>query len=293
MDQRAHTTRPLRSVLIAVELGPNRERVIDRAALLSLAPNASVTLLHVAAKLRLPTTRRRLESEARAALRVLAARLAGSISPTISISSIVAFGFAGAQIVECARAVNADLVVMGCGGRRAARDMVVGSITSRVIRHVKRPVLVVHPSVGTYRRPALALDFDDRAAPAVRFLLRLLGPLPPPVALIHAHEAPIEALVYPTPSPEALARYRDQQRALLSRRLARLLPGEELRCTRHVLHGAPRTIIAGALARLDCDLLVIGTHARSGLARACLGSVALDVMADAPCDVLVIPPGVS
>lgn len=43
-------------------------------------------------------------------------------------------------------------------------------------------------------------------------------------------------------------------------------------------------------SELDADLLVVGTHGRSGLTRWVLGSVAEGVVRQAPCAVLVIPP---
>ena len=38
------------------------------------------------------------------------------------------------------------------------------------------------------------------------------------------------------------------------------------------------------------DLLVLGTHGRSGFERFLLGSVASDMAGQAPCHVLIIPP---
>jgi universal stress protein A len=67
------------------------------------------------------------------------------------------------------------------------------------------------------------------------------------------------------------------------------------RVTSRVLRGAPWDQIVGA-AREDpaIDLIVMGTHGRSGLARVLLGSVAEQVIRHAPCSVLAarVPGGV-
>lgn len=282
-EQLQPTIQPLDSVLLALDLGPSTDRVIDRVSLLPLAPGAGMTLLHVVPKLRAPETRRRMERDARAALHSFAGRLARRIPRAISISTIVARGTAAPEIVEHARAVRADVVVMGG----------VRSTTSRVIRRAKRPVLVVRLAAWEYRKPLLALDFDDTSVPMLRFLPRVLGAPRPPVALLHAYETPFHTYRYPSPSREAAVQHRVHCREQAAYRIANLIGAtwpDEIRWQRHVLYGAPRSVIASTAANLDCDLLVVGVHGRSGIIYACLGSVALDVLREVRCDVLVVPP---
>ena len=52
--------------------------------------------------------------------------------------------------------------------------------------------------------------------------------------------------------------------------------------------GVPYKEIVGAAARERADLIVIGTHGRSGLDRALLGSVADRVIRLAPCPVVTV-----
>ena len=52
--------------------------------------------------------------------------------------------------------------------------------------------------------------------------------------------------------------------------------------------GAVREVIGRQVSRLNPDLLVIGTHGRTGVAHAFLGSVAEDLLKNPPCDVLVV-----
>lgn len=55
-----------------------------------------------------------------------------------------------------------------------------------------------------------------------------------------------------------------------------------------VLHGAPDQQIIRAAHSKKADLIVIGTHGRTGLARLFLGSVASRVVAGARCPVLTV-----
>jgi nucleotide-binding universal stress UspA family protein len=76
-------------------------------------------------------------------------------------------------------------------------------------------------------------------------------------------------------------------------RLARL--GQGPGATIPVLVRAPAGDPAHEIARYarehGVDLIVIGTHGRTGVSRALLGSVAERVIRTAPCPVLAVPPG--
>ena len=55
-----------------------------------------------------------------------------------------------------------------------------------------------------------------------------------------------------------------------------------------LMAGRPHERIAQAARRKRADLVVIGTHGRTGLARFVLGSVASRVLAIAPCPLLTV-----
>ncbi|HEY8505975.1 MAG TPA: universal stress protein [Gemmataceae bacterium] len=52
--------------------------------------------------------------------------------------------------------------------------------------------------------------------------------------------------------------------------------------------GDPAAVILRVAAERGCDLIVMGTHGRTGLWRVLLGSVAERVLRDAPCPVLTV-----
>jgi nucleotide-binding universal stress UspA family protein len=55
-----------------------------------------------------------------------------------------------------------------------------------------------------------------------------------------------------------------------------------------LLEGAAATVIAETAEETGADLIVMGTHGRSGLTRLVMGSVAEEVLRRAPCPVLTI-----
>ncbi|HEX4994617.1 MAG TPA: universal stress protein, partial [Methylomirabilota bacterium] len=61
-----------------------------------------------------------------------------------------------------------------------------------------------------------------------------------------------------------------------------------VRATGLLLEGVPHERVARAARARKADLLVIGTHGRTGLAKFFLGSVATRLVASAPCPVLTV-----
>jgi nucleotide-binding universal stress UspA family protein len=55
----------------------------------------------------------------------------------------------------------------------------------------------------------------------------------------------------------------------------------------HLIEGTPRTVVLDVAAVLEADLILVGTHGRTGLNRLLLGSVAEGIVRSAHCPVLV------
>lgn len=294
------TAHGFHSLLIPVDLSPATERILGRAALLPLAQNAQLTLLHVVPRLLPRETRLRAERDAEKALQLAARNVARRLPKGVQVSARVTGGVAAAEIARHARAGKAELIVMGRGGGRALRDIFLGSTAERVIRRGQLPVLVVRlPAREAYQRPMLALDRFPEAVGALAMTLRVLASPRPPLGLIHAYEAPYDSIIYPSLSSEQGQEYREQYRRKALHDMARLLAfgladvtpshGDWPSWKAYVRYGSPRLVIPSTVAKAAADLLVLGTHGHTGVAHALLGTVAGDVLREVPCDVLVVP----
>jgi nucleotide-binding universal stress UspA family protein len=85
------------------------------------------------------------------------------------------------------------------------------------------------------------------------------------------------------------ARRAGQERAALRAAVAGL--PDELGADPWVISGAPAAGVLTVAEEIGADLIVTGTRARGGLARALLGSVSAEIAGGAGCDVLVVNPG--
>ncbi len=296
--RRGDRTRPgLRAVLVPCDLTPSSDRVLARVALLPLAFEARLTLLHVVPSNMPVPAQRRAMRDARKALAEEARHLASTLPDDVQVVPVVSVGATAAEIASRSVETNAEIIVMGRRGGRSLRDSFLGSTAERVIRRSQKPVLVVRLRAHSpYRRPALAIDLDAAAGAALEQLLRVIPPPRPRVTVIHASEPPSRWLVYESLSDEDVRAYRDYYRDEALQRIRQLLldvPEEDAPAWKiHVRVGTPRYVIKKAMESVDADLLVLGTHGHSGVAYVFLGTVAGDVLREAGCDVLVVPPAI-
>lgn len=291
----------LGSVLIPVDLFASSERVVERAALLPFSDNARVTLLHVVPQPLPREVRQRAVGDAHEALDTIGGRLVRALPKKARFKTAVKTGTPAVEIASHARSMGAELIVMGRVGSRPIRELFIGSTAERVIRQALLPVLAVRlPVRGRYQQPLFALEDDETALDVLSLGLRLLPAPRASLSLVHAYDPPVQGLVYPSLSPEQAKGYRQHYRQQAIHRIAMLLSTarlsgkvpelDEVRWKLDVRYGAPRAVIPKAVASKRADLLVLGTHGRSGVAHAFLGTVAGDVLREVTCDVLVVPP---
>jgi nucleotide-binding universal stress UspA family protein len=200
-------------------------------------------------------------------------------------------------ILAAAARHHADFLILPTHGRSGAARALLGSVAEDVLRHAHLPTLLLTDGVVAAPLPAAgsavlapANDGADAAAlrPAADFARRLGLPLIL-LAVLPAREAPAYgggAPVAPMPTPAA-QRVHDRLQTL--RPLAAAL-GSNLRVDAEAQVGDD--VAAAILARAsspDIGFVVLGTHARTGLARAFRGSVAEAVARRCPTPVLVVP----
>lgn len=81
-------------------------------------------------------------------------------------------------------------------------------------------------------------------------------------------------------------RAEDEARGILAEARRRLPPG--VKAEERVGHGQPASVLVDEAQTGGHDLLIVGSHGRSGIRRFLLGSVASQVVAHAACPVLVV-----
>lgn len=294
-------TGAIRTLLACTDFSPLAGRAVRRAARLAKAHEAKLVLVHawdaptivpawgdpgggawVSDEVVNEGVRARLERDG-AAL---------SAEYGIQVQATPLTGSVHRLIVEHADAVGADLLVVGAHGETGLLHRLLGSTTQKILRRSHRPVLVVRTAADAdYSRLLAATDFSDSARDAARIAAALC-----PAAtlwLLHAHEPELEKrLAYARIDPELGERYfglalAEAERALAT--FAGMLERDGIACTPMLRQGHPSLLLPSVIDELDIDLVVLGAQGKSRLEAGLLGSVSQHAVAQAPCDVLVVP----
>ena len=132
------------------------------------------------------------------------------------------------------------------------------------------------------------IDDSDGARKAARVADDLAQRLGARLVLVHGTpEAPSVIYGVPFDSDAFQREARDDAERLLEE-VARTCGTEEV--SRRAEPGTPAEALARILADEGADFLVVGTRGRGAMRSVLLGSVAQEVLAVAPCPVVVVPP---
>jgi nucleotide-binding universal stress UspA family protein len=195
-------------------------------------------------------------------------------------------GSAGRCLVEAAE--DLDILVVGCRGRSAAAEMLLGSVGSYCVKHSKVPVAIV-PESGHIRGPlsrlTVGVDGSDNSKAALRWALDHVDDHGKVVAvgtfamMFHAFSVP------EPPEPELVAQMTD----VVQEAVAAIATPQEIEQFIEIdVHaGDPRMELRRAGE--DSSAVVVGSRGHRGVAHLLLGSTATS-LAQHPMAVTIVVP---
>jgi nucleotide-binding universal stress UspA family protein len=279
----------MKTILVASDLSARSDRALARAAMLAGQHNARLIILHVVDE-ELPAAM--ADNQIEDATRMLGSAVAGLPELSAISSKVqVVVGEHYRTILAEAEASNADLLVVGQHRKDILLDLFRGSTGERILRFGTRPVLIVK-SAATHRYVSVlaAIDFSATSRRAIETAVMIAPEAD--VKLVHAFDIPFRGLVFGGTSMEQLAKKHQRQfQETIEAQTKTFLDSLPVpSAMRQVIarEGMPEEVVLEAVRETRCDLLALGTHGRSGLGRALLGSVAESMIARAPCDVLAV-----
>ncbi|WP_137289160.1 universal stress protein [Natronorubrum halophilum] len=193
-------------------------------------------------------------------------------------------------ILEYAATHDVDAIVMGTRGRSGVGRLLLGSVTETVVRDADVPVLVVRGAAGV-RRPypletiVIPTDGSTYADAALERALMVA----------RHHDATVHVLSVVDVTPAGIEEHNDLTIDRLQQ-YARRVVDEGVAAAENagvnaesaIRHGSTHRMIRTYVDDADADLLVMGTHGRSGLDRLLLGSVTERVLRTATTPVLTV-----
>jgi nucleotide-binding universal stress UspA family protein len=143
-----------------------------------------------------------------------------------------------------------------------------------------------------FNRILVPTDFSAPSDAALEYAKVLAGQFGASVHVLHVvgedlANAPIGSEVYFAESPDFVTKVFEDAKARLSHRVTGL-ERARYRATTEIVTGASARSIVNYANERGMDLIVMGTHGRSGLDRLLTGSVAERVLRHAPCPVMTV-----
>jgi nucleotide-binding universal stress UspA family protein len=201
---------------------------------------------------------------------------------TVTFRPRPGLGRIGDHLLEVADAENVDVILVGTRQKGGLGRL--SSVSSLILHDAKQSVWCVPASahlgrldVPRFRVVVVATDLSDFGNHAVPYGYTLLGDRDGEVNLVHVRDEEHEGA----------------DTATIDQRLHALAPVNRpgVITRTHVVTGDDTARVIGETAeRLGADVVVIASHARSGLSRALLGSVADKLLRSCSRPVLVLRP---
>ncbi len=279
-------------ILAATDFSTRSNRALRQAGLLAQSGKAQLHLIHVVDDDQ-PEEMIRLEK--REAERMLTEQM-DSMSELKGIQAhpMVVTGDPFDGIVRTASQIKPDLIVMG-SHRRQLLDILAGTTIERVIRKGTFPVLMVrHQAQRKYENIIAPIDMTDASAHAVKVALAIGLADDKDVTLLHAFSTLMKGKMTLAGIDKAgIDDYVGAERQRVAGELAAFLVANDLNRARwpvRVDEGSPMQVISRVVQVKRPDLLVMGTHSRSGLLKVLIGSVTEEALRTLDVDILAVPP---
>ena len=264
-----------KQILIATDLTARADRPFARAKMLADLWKADRTLLFVN------------DPKSEVDISKVEAQLRRNYgADTIGCNLAVNYGSPPKVIADTALQLDSDLIVVGTARHNNISDFFLGTAVDHLVHHAQAPVLIVKERPqAQYARIVVATDFSDFSAHALRTALRLFPDAE--IDLVHAYHVAYEAWLK---SEGVAAEMQSDAEKELHDFMASLdLPEKDAaRITPRLVEGDLHQSVYKMLDSGDFDLLVLGTHGKSGFLKATIGSRASEMMNWSPVDVLMV-----
>ena len=193
-------------------------------------------------------------------------------------------------IVTYAADHDVDLVVMGTHGRTGLDRFVLGSVAEWTIRLSPAPVLALHGETAfdaAFADVVVPTDGSDAAEHAAGLAVELAAATGAALHVVHVVD--LGVVWQDADAGQVLDALTESGREAVERVVERAETAGVEGLEASVLRGAPHRAIVDYAADHDADLVVMGTHGRTGLERYLLGSVTERVVRLSETPVLAVP----
>ncbi len=193
-------------------------------------------------------------------------------------------------ILSLAKEHSAGLIIIGSRGLGGFREHMLGSVSHRVVHQAKCPTLVIQSPLPSVKDVLLPIEQGPDAKRLVDFLSQKPFAAMPGLTVLHV--IPFSQPYLPTSAllPGSWQKDLKEGGKQFIQGVMSDLKGLGYHVEGVLETGAPSRVIQDQVAAVQPQLIIMGTHSRSGIQRWIYGSVSHSTVHHSPCPVLVVPP---
>lgn len=264
-------------ILVATDLSARSDRAVDRAVFMAAQWDARLIVLHAIE----PGSRldKHPELSDKAIRDVLP-------DPAADVEILPSVGSAPSLVTEAAKSAECGLIVTGVARFNTMGDFFTGTAVDHIVRHADAPVLVVKQRChAPYRSILVATDYSTCSREA---LLKAAEMFPEAtIQLVHAYHVPYEGWLRADDNKQAATQEAEKDLNAFLQDAA--IPDAVRERTRiRIGYGETTRVVSDMALEDDVDLVVIGTHGRTGLIQATIGSMAESLLECVQADTLMV-----
>ena len=247
---------------------------------------------HLLSSARHTNMKQKLEEEA---MEKIKAMIPGELLEKEDIVPVVRFGKPFIEIIQIAKEKKVDLLAVGTHGRAGVDRVILGSVAERIVRKAGCSVMVIRGKkyVG-FKRIIVPIDFSDCSRRALEYAAATARAHSSKLTILHVFE---ESFVKPyvnaaNSEEEANEIIKEIERVNDSKydEFLKTIDLEGVDYEKLLIKGIPETEIVEIAMEQQANLIVMGTHGRSGIKHLLIGSTAEEVVRTVHCDIIIVKP---
>jgi len=285
----------LKKILVGLDLDVSSRQVLETTAFLSRAFGSRVCLLHVIEGITPQRITEDFFESVRAAAELSMKRAAETLDSETAkkTETIVTHGHAFAAIIKKAREEKADLICIGARRKEGLAEVILGGTAQKIVRKAPCPVLVVKGRKPVqFNHILVPVDFSEPSKQSLAGAIDFARSLGSKITVLNVVEPVMlpyggfaEAYVPPVMPQKELKTARSDLKTFLQSIQFRGVPYES-----KIRRGRVTDTIRRFVKSSQIDLVVMGTHGRTGLPHALLGSTTENALRAVRCPLLTIRP---
>ncbi|MDF2529289.1 MAG: universal stress family protein [Gammaproteobacteria bacterium] len=275
-----------KNVLVAIDVYENYQPLLNEAKKFADRQQAKLSCIYVMPGL---TSSVPYAYDFQRAVENEAANILAKIQQDMGIETTLLLGSSSSQICDHAKKISADLLICGSHGRHGI-GLILGSTANGILHTANCDVLTIRldnrgqcTANSNYNQIILASNLKEESKKLATIAKDLAQNYQARLRIVHAinYVTATAAAYYPEIEAD-LKKEAEQSMLQFSQDLGVDLINTEIH------FGAPKQVILSAANNHNAELIVIGSHGKSALASAFLGSTANAVLHGANCNILVV-----